>query len=748
MGSYQHRYDSLDNASSTDLSSSDGRQKILADAMDIDRIRASNRRTHLIVGGMYLISLAAIFAFFSAENPSSNGSLYDWKTSQSNESDSVPRTPPSIHIESDSMSNCPDVDPIELLKSSSVAENVENGAVAADDARCSEIGLSILRDLGGNAIDAAVATSLCLSVVNPSASGLGGGAFILTHTDSDPDRESEDFNDRREKAYPEDFDGKVTEFIDCREVAPKGATWDMFEEDNDASWNGGKAIAVPGLLKGLALMHSRHGRLGFAKLVEPAEKLAREGVVVDGYLSHAINIKSSKAKIFRHEHIAKLLTKNHDGKTLLQEGDILTNPALANTFRKIMEEGPDVLYSGELGDMIAKDIQDKDGIITAEDMSSYEANMYDPLVTKPGEVKGFTMVGAPPPSSGGSVVIGAARFLSGYKEPFSTFDDTLSVHRMVEALKHAYSVRMSLSDPEFYPAQDAAAVKDLMTGDFMEKMRNLTLDDDTLPMNLYGGDKWGFLTDADLAEGKAEVTEEGHDNRRLRGEQSSNKKRRLRGWQYLNDHGTTHISIVDKDGNAVTMTATINTYFGSGIVSPSTGIIFNSQMDDFSSPGAPNHYGVAPSESNYIQPGKKPLSSISPTLVFKPERDSVDEYHLGRLALVFGASGGPKIPSATLQVFVHHILEGMPLWESIIAPRVHDQLLFKGHSTTLYDHAELLQGPMISLPNRTKDALKRRNHNLAPVPNTGTSQAVSIDLETGLMTAVSDPRKGGKAFGY
>lgn len=355
------------------------------------------------------------------------------------------------------------------------------------------------------------------------------------------------------------------------------------------------------------------------------------------------------------------------------------------------------------------------------------------------------MVGAPPPSSGGAVVIGAARFLSGYEEPFSTFDDTLSVHRMVEALKHSYSIRMSLSDPEFYANQTAAAVADLMTGDFMEQMREITLDDDVLPMSAYGGTKWGLLTDKDIAAGKAEVTEEGHDNRRnLRAQD----RRKLRGWQYLNDHGTTQISIVDKDGNAVTMTATINTYFGSGIVSPSTGIIFNSQMDDFSSPGAPNHYGVAPSESNYIMPGKKPLSSISPTLVFKPDKDSVDEHHLGRLALVFGASGGPKIPTATLQVFFNHLILGEPLWESIIAPRVHDQLLFKGHSTTLYDNAVLLQGPKIELSNRTKEALKVRNHNIAPVPNTGTSQAVSIDLETGLMTAVSDPRKGGRAFGY
>lgn len=170
-------------------------------------------------------------------------------------------------------------------------------------------------------------------------------------------------------------------------------------------------------------------------------------------------------------------------------------------------------------------------------------------------------------------MIGAARLLSGYDEAFSVFDDTLSQHRTVEALKHAYAIRMSLSDPAFFSNVTEAAVEDMMTGPYMEELRKMTLDDDVLSMSKYGGDKWGFFDDDDVSSGAATVTEEGHDNRRLRGD-----RRRLKGFQYLNDHGTTHLSIIDKDGNAVTMTTTINTYFGSGIVSPSTGIIFNSQV--------------------------------------------------------------------------------------------------------------------------------------------------------------------------
>jgi gamma-glutamyltranspeptidase len=175
-------------------------------------------------------------------------------------------------------------------------------------------------------------------------------------------------------------------------------------------------------------------------------------------------------------------------------------------------------------------------------------------------------------------------------------------------------------------------------------------------------------------------------------------------------------------------------------------------MDDFASPGGPNHYGVEPSESNYIVPGKKPLSSISPTLVFRPVNNNVEvnQRDLGKQKLVMavGASGGPKIPTATLQAFLNYFFLGLPLYESIARPRLHDQLIYKGYSTTLYDAADLEQGTSIKTPERTRDALKKRGHSIAPVPNTGCVQAVAVDMETGLLSAVSDPRKGGRPAGY
>jgi gamma-glutamyltranspeptidase len=271
------------------------------------------------------------------------------------------------------------------------------------------------------------------------------------------------------------------------------------------------------------------------------------------------------------------LTKNRDGETLLQEGDILANPALADTLEAIAEEGIDALYKGERAEAIEREFKEVGGILSAKDFAHYLPTLRDPLITQPGEVKGFTMVGVPPASSGGCVVIGAARLLAGYPEAFATFEDNLSEHRIVEAMKHAYSLRMSLSDPAFFSNITAAAVNDMMEGDYMEELRKATKDNDVLSIAQYGGAKWGILDDDDVETGKAVMSEEGHDNRRrLRGEGQSHRD--LKGFQYLEDHGTTHFSIIDKDGNAVTMTTTINTYFGSGIVSPSTGIIFNSQV--------------------------------------------------------------------------------------------------------------------------------------------------------------------------
>lgn len=342
--------------------------------------------------------------------------------------------------------------------------------------------------------------------------------------------------------------------------------------------------------------------------------------------------------------------------------------------------------------------------------------------------------------SQGAAVIGAARFLTGYKDSIATFPDTLSKHRLVEAFKHVFSIRMSMSDPAFSNNTHDAA-KDMVSGNYMDKLREMTLDHGVLPLSEYGGKKWSQVKDESEGNYK-EIAEDAHEGDR--------RRRKLRLFNYLEDKGTTHLAVVDKDRNAVSITSTVNTYFGSKVVSPSTGIVFNDEMDDFATPGRPNLFGLPPSEANYIAPGKRPLSSMSPTLVFRRDFDGevTESDDLGKLFMTLGSSGGPKIITAVLQVFMNHALLGMPLYSAVANPRIHDQLLYHNSVVTTYDKCPLLQGPTIEVTNRTRTALKKRKHKLLPVDYLGTTQAISVDLETDLLTAVSDIRKVGTPAGY
>ena len=211
--------------------------------------------------------------------------------------------------------------------------------------------------------------------------------------------------------------------------------------------------------------------------------------------------------------------------------------------------------------------------MTTDDLESYRATLRSPLIAH--DVSGFTLVGVPPPSSGGGTVIGAARFLSGYLTPFVSFADTLSKHRMVEALRHAFAIRMSLSDPAFHTNVTMDAANDLVHGPYMEQLRKISRDNDTLPLSMYGGPKWAQLNDSD-DKGIGTDAHEGDRRRSLRQELSDRELARRFG--YLDDHGTSHLTVIDKDRNAVSITSSINTIFGSGVLSESTGIFLNSQV--------------------------------------------------------------------------------------------------------------------------------------------------------------------------
>ena len=338
------------------------------------------------------------------------------------------------------------------LRNSSTVESVRNGAVATDQPVCSQVGADILKS-GGNAADAAVASALCLGVANPASSGIGGGAFILIHsaprvsTSAPPPyedaRSERSKNAERQREMTSSM--KVAEFIDCRETAPSNATVDMYENMTDGSTLGGLAIAIPGELRGLQLLHHRFGRLPWANLVRPALKLARDGFKVESYLARAI--KRRKPILRDYPNLARLITRSSDGTTLLEQGETMVRREYARTLNEIMERGADSFYGGDLAEAMAKvlsyialpflnlvrsphcsntaptkDIRDSGGAVVARDFEAYRPVLRDPLVSS---MFGHTLVGSPPPSSGGGAIIGALRFLSYFASPYSATHDTL-----------------------------------------------------------------------------------------------------------------------------------------------------------------------------------------------------------------------------------------------------------------------------------------------------------------------------------
>lgn len=469
-----------------------------------------------------------------------------------------------------------EMDPLKALEKQSAIDSLRNGAVASDHEICSEVGKTILVD-GGNAVDAAVATTLCLGVANPASSGLGGGAFILIHSDADNhyDKVSQGriprFHDARDATRTQNDQGeKITEVIDCREIAPGAATTDMFiSKPTSASSFGGLSIAVPGELRGLELAHARHGKLAWADLVQPAIDLAKNGVPVSKHLASDIK-EAAEIKVNKYGQFPRLrrfLTRSDNWQTYLKEGQLLKNSKLANTLSLVAELGSDGLYGGEMAKNLVNDVAAEGGILAIEDLSNYIPTLRSPLI---GSASGFTLVGVPPPSSGGATLIGAARFLSGYASPLASAPETLSVHRTVEALRHAFAIRMSLCDPDFDSNKSAVAVEDLIKGPYMEELRRLTLDNCTLPLSMYGGPKWAQLNNSNGIHTDIKDAHEG-DRRRHR--------LLARTFGYLEDFGTSHLSVVDKDGNAVAITSSVNQILGSYVFSNSTGILLGNTMD-------------------------------------------------------------------------------------------------------------------------------------------------------------------------
>lgn len=523
------------------------------------------------------------------------------------------------------------------------------GMVASVDVMATQVGVDILKQ-GGNAVDAAVAVGYALAVTHPQAGNLGGGGFMLLRTK----------------------DGATTA-IDFREMAPAGATRDMFLDeqgnpDSKKSLTSPLASGTPGTVAGLSLALEKYGSLPLNSVVRPAIKLAQEGFIVNDAL--ADDLKTYGSEVLPHHENSKAIFWK-DGEPL-KKGDKLVQQDLANSLTMIAENGPDAFYKGEIARQIAQQMQQNGGLITTDDLAAYQAVERTPVS---GEYRGYQIFSMPPPSSGGIHIVQILNILENFDMNKYGFGSADAIQIMAEAEKYAYADRSEyLGDPDFV----------------------------NVP--------WQALTSKTYAKSIAGQID-------INKAKPSSEIRPGKLAPYESDQ-TTHFSVVDKDGNAVAVTYTLNTTFGTGIVAGNTGILLNNQMDDFSAkPGVPNVYGLVGGEANAVGPKKRPLSSMSPTIVVKD----------GKTWLVTGSPGGSRIITTVLQMVVNTIDFGMNVAEATNAPRFHHQWL--------PDELRVEKG----FSPDTRKLLEQKGQKVALKEAMGSTQSIMVGPD-GELYGASDPR--------
>jgi gamma-glutamyltranspeptidase/glutathione hydrolase len=452
---------------------------------------------------------------------------------------------------------------------------------------------------GGNAVDAAVAVAFALAVTVPGAGNIGGGGFMLIHDASD------------EKVHA----------IDYRETAPVRATETMFlgsdgEPDNALSRNSHLSSGVPGTVAGMALALEKFGTISWAEAIAPAIAIAEDGFAVPPSLAEALR---GEAKRLSKWEASRKIFLRQDGSAW-QEGETLVQSDLAQTLRTIAAEGRDGFYRGRIAAMIAKEMERHGGLITREDLAAYTPRLRKPVR---GEYRGLEIYSMPPPSSGGVHLVQMLNILEGFDLRKAGHNSAKSIHWMAEAMRLAYADRS-----EF-----------LGDSDFVK-----------VPVDHLTSPSYGKALQATIASDRARASIEVKAGAHLPADTESTE--------------TTHFCVIDKDGNAVSNTYTLNLSFGSGIVVTGAGFLLNNQMDDFSAkPGTPNAFGLRGGAANAIAPGKRMLSSMSPTIV---RRD-------GKPVMLTGGVGGSRIITTVLQVVLNVFEHGLNVQEAINAPRAHHQ---------------------------------------------------------------------------
>jgi gamma-glutamyltranspeptidase / glutathione hydrolase len=541
-----------------------------------------------------------------------------------------------------------------------------HAAVASDNALASAAGVTALKG-GGNAVDAACATALALGVVHPDSSGIGGGGFAIIYLA------------KEKKSYALDF----------RERAPAAITPAAYFKDGkvqpELSKHGGLAVAVPGEVRGLGEMVRRWGKLPFSRCVDGAQKLASRGFPVSWRLAQNLAALDSK-QVDGKEAGDKKFMAMFTGKPLAA-GTIWRRPELAWTLGKLRAGGADAFYKGEVAKEIVKAVTSAGGVLSAEDLAGYTATERTPLGT---DYRGLHVYSMPPSSSGGVVLVETLGIMAAHYPTDADLQrdgrgSSAYLHVVSEALKHGFADRARfLGDTDFVTVD----LPHLTNPAYHVELARRIKPGAVLPRDAYG------TLGAPPAVHK--------------------------------DGGTTHLSVIDAEGNAVALTTTVNLGFGAHLVAGKTGIVLNDQMDDFSlTPGVPNAFGLIGNEQNAVAPKKRPLSSMTPTI-------AVDAN--GQVKVVVGAAGGPTIISATAEVLLNVVDWKLDAQAAVAASRIHDQWF-----------PDLLMAE----PDIARDVtagLEQRGHKIKEMPHIGTVN-VLVRTDKGI-EAGAEPRSPSTPAGY
>ena len=526
---------------------------------------------------------------------------------------------------------------------------------------------------GGNAVDAAVATGFALAVVHPQAGNLGGGGFLLLRNATGE-----------------------THFIDFREKAPAAATENMYldaqgnvipDSGKDSSVVGYKSIGVPGSVAGLVYAEKKYGKLSLEKIIAPAIKLAREGFPL---------AYEDTQDLKKDEYLAQFPESKRiflrDGN-YYQPGDILKQPELAHTLERIAKN-PDDFYHGAMARELAAAIHKGGGLITTADLAAYEVKEREPIR---GSYRGYDIISAPPPSSGGVALVEILNILEGFDLAKFGNRSADAIHLEAEAFRRAFYDRADfMGDPDFARVPVAQLID-----------------------KKYAA-AWRDSIDFNHASISRDLKRPSIFNELERVAQS-------RPIPIREPENTTHYSVVDAEGNAVSVTTTLNDSFGSRVTAEGLGFLLNDEMDDFAAKqGVPNIYGLIQGPANAIGPGKRPLSAMTPTIVLKD----------GKLFLILGSPGGPRIITIVANILIGVVDFSLDIQEAVNAPRFHHQWL----------PDEILVED--SLSPDTMSVLRSRGHKLTVSHFWGDGECIMVDPKTGERLGASDGRNNGKAVGY